>query len=69
MDFGIAVKLENDEKYRNSSVGTPWYTAPEVINGEDYRCLLIENFIKILCNSLLVFPAIYGLWDVHLLKC
>lgn len=35
-DFGIAAQLENDAEKRTSSVGTPWYTAPEVINGEEY---------------------------------
>uniref|UniRef100_A0A7S4PJM4 Protein kinase domain-containing protein n=1 Tax=Paramoeba aestuarina TaxID=180227 RepID=A0A7S4PJM4_9EUKA len=36
VDFGIAAQVQAHDQYRNSSVGTPWYTAPEVINGEDY---------------------------------
>ena len=35
-DFGIAAQLEDQAERRMSSVGTPWYTAPEVINGEEY---------------------------------
>lgn len=35
-DFGIAAQLEDSAEKRMSSVGTPWYTAPEVINGEEY---------------------------------
>jgi len=51
VDFGIAVQLQDESACRHSSVGTPWYTAPEVINGEPYRygcdvwslgCTLIE---------------------------
>jgi len=51
VDFGIAVQMCDELSYRMSSVGTPWYTAPEVINGEEYSfpcdvwslgCTLIE---------------------------
>jgi len=49
IDFGISIKLETE--FRKSSVGTPWYTAPEVIEGQEYTfpadiwslgCSLIE---------------------------
>jgi serine/threonine protein kinase len=51
VDFGIAAQLENEADRRRSSVGTPWYTAPEVILGQEYAfgcdiwscgCMLLE---------------------------
>uniref|UniRef100_A0A6B2LMV4 Protein kinase domain-containing protein n=1 Tax=Arcella intermedia TaxID=1963864 RepID=A0A6B2LMV4_9EUKA len=37
IDFGTATRVDN---CRRSTVGTPWYCAPEVINSEEYgnRC-------------------------------
>lgn len=39
-DFGFAVGLSQENKTRNETVGTPFWMAPEVIQGEDYddRC-------------------------------
>lgn len=51
IDFGAATKVLEIKTMRRSTVGTPWYTAPEVINGEEYEysadiwslgCTLIE---------------------------
>jgi serine/threonine protein kinase len=51
IDFGAATKVLEIRTMRRSTVGTPWYTAPEVINGEEYEysadiwslaCTLIE---------------------------
>jgi predicted Ser/Thr protein kinase len=36
IDFGTCARLQSGSSHRNSTVGTPWYVAPEVINGEDY---------------------------------
>jgi len=41
IDFGTATFLASDgDEKRRSTVGTPWYCAPEVINSEEYsnRC-------------------------------
>jgi len=41
IDFGTATRVQpTEEAKRRSTVGTPWYCAPEVINGLDYgkRC-------------------------------
>ena len=35
-DFGSAVKLQSASDTSNFRIGTPGYTAPEVIRGEDY---------------------------------
>lgn len=39
-DFGFAVGLSQEKKKRNSTVGTPFWMAPEVIQGDPYddRC-------------------------------
>lgn len=37
IDFGTA-SLDSGEYERRSTVGTPWYCAPEVINTEEYNC-------------------------------
>eukprot|EP01104_Vermistella_antarctica_P004532 TRINITY_DN1496_c1_g3_i1.p1 TRINITY_DN1496_c1_g3~~TRINITY_DN1496_c1_g3_i1.p1 ORF type:complete len:763 (+),score=229.93 TRINITY_DN1496_c1_g3_i1:219-2507(+) len=36
IDFGTATKVIEIKTCRRSTVGTPWYTAPEVINAEEY---------------------------------
>jgi len=37
IDFGTATPVKpNEDSKRRSTVGTPWYCAPEVINGEEY---------------------------------
>lgn len=35
-DFGFCTELKNDQDYRRSVVGTPYWMAPEVIRGVDY---------------------------------
>jgi hypothetical protein len=51
IDFGTAAKMDNSSTVRRSTVGTPWYCAPEVIRSEEYSfpadiwslgCTLIE---------------------------
>eukprot|EP01102_Stenamoeba_stenopodia_P013844 TRINITY_DN453_c0_g1_i4.p1 TRINITY_DN453_c0_g1~~TRINITY_DN453_c0_g1_i4.p1 ORF type:complete len:583 (+),score=129.53 TRINITY_DN453_c0_g1_i4:336-2084(+) len=37
IDFGAATKVLEIRTMRRSTVGTPWYTAPEIINGEEYE--------------------------------
>eukprot|EP01100_Stratorugosa_tubuloviscum_P005470 TRINITY_DN2436_c0_g2_i1.p1 TRINITY_DN2436_c0_g2~~TRINITY_DN2436_c0_g2_i1.p1 ORF type:complete len:641 (-),score=291.82 TRINITY_DN2436_c0_g2_i1:134-2056(-) len=39
IDFGTATKVLGIKTARRSNVGTPWYTAPEVINSEEYSYL------------------------------
>jgi len=37
IDFGTSSTVQKeDEIKRRSTVGTPWYCAPEIINGEEY---------------------------------
>jgi len=36
IDFGTFAKDTSDKARQRSTVGTPWYCAPEIINGEDY---------------------------------
>ena len=35
-DFGISKKLENTEELAKTSLGTPYYLSPEIINGNPY---------------------------------
>ena len=35
-DFGAAAELESGDQMRQTEVGTPYWMAPEIINGEKY---------------------------------
>lgn len=35
-DFGLAIQLTKQQEKRRSILGTPYWMAPEIINGKDY---------------------------------
>ncbi len=68
-DFGIAKKLDFNNKYANTSIGTNNYMSPEVIKGENYNtkvdiwgigCILYELLTLNICFE---SKSIYGFVD------
>jgi serine/threonine protein kinase len=73
VDFGLSAKLQADSRSRNSSVGTPWYTAPEVCyllcsvfcvgvcSGLFAECFFLSLFLLVVrCVSLPQRQALMG---------
>lgn len=54
-DFGISKKLDHNEQFTNTSIGTPLYLSPEICQGVEYGlktdiwnlgCVLYELFTR-----------------------
>ena len=58
IDFGLS--MVSDKKMHTSSVGTPYYVAPEIINGKhDYKCDIwsLGVLMYILLSGYMPFPG------------
>ena len=45
-DFGFAAQLTDKKNNRKTTVGTPYWMAPEVIDGVDYDEKVIKGEVK-----------------------
>ena len=47
-DFGISAKLNNTLSMRNTVIGTPYWMAPEILNGKEYDGKVLITILSII---------------------